>query len=143
MNFSLDRVLSSASKLKLSGGLVGRVCHVLIVACACIAVVGAFSGNAWIMAVAILAIFLFAYPLLWRIISFAEKHPGVAILDGAHFLKHEQMRLASKDSPDIVVLPATQVADPFPLPEPTPALQIAVDSSDQPAPSLPNERGEH
>lgn len=56
----------------------------------------------------ILAIVLLAMPLLWRIIAFAEKNPGVALLDGAQLLKHEQLRLASKNNPEILVAPQSQ-----------------------------------
>lgn len=115
MTPSIDRVLATASKVKLTGGLVGRVCSVLVVACLALGTVGALSKNEWIMGGSIVSIVLLAFPLLWRIINFADKNPGVAILDGAQFLKHEQMRLASKTTPEIVVLPSSQTADPSPV----------------------------
>lgn len=133
MPMTLDRVIERASKIRLSGGIVGRVCTVLIVACVSLAAIGVLTRNQWIMGGAIVAILVLALPLLWRIITFAEKNPGVAILDGAQFLKHEQLRLASKDRSDIVILPHTPKIDPSPTSVPIdPAL---LDKPDLPAPS--------
>lgn len=105
---SFDKVLESVSKVRLSGGLVGRVCTVLLVACAALGSIGALSHNEWVMGGAISAIVLLAFPMLWRIIGFAEQHPQVAILDGAQFLKHEQLVLASKSVSAIEVTATTQ-----------------------------------
>jgi len=104
MGDSIEKIMNKASQVKLSGGLVGRVCTVLFVACICIGAIGVLSRNDWIMGGAVIAILLLAFPMLWRIISFAERHPGVALLDGAQLLKHEQLRLASKQEPEILVV---------------------------------------
>ena len=112
---SIETTLLRVSKLRLSGGLVGRVCTVLIVACAALGAIGALSHNEWIMGAAILAIFVLAFPMLWRIVGFAERNPHVAILDGAQFLKHEQLLLASKSNPEIEVNPETQTEPRPPL----------------------------
>ena len=100
---SLDKVLQRASQVKLSGGLVGRVCTVLFVACIALGTIGALSKSDLIMGAAIIAIDLLLFPMLWKIITFAENNPGVALLDGAQLLKHEQLRLASKNEADILV----------------------------------------
>lgn len=101
---SLDKVLQRASQVKLSGGLVGRVCTVLFVACIALGTIGALSKSDLIMGAAIAAIVLLLFPMLWKIITFAENNPGVALLDGAQLLKHEQLRLASKNEADILVV---------------------------------------
>jgi hypothetical protein len=108
---SLDKVIQRASQVKLSGGLVGRVCSVLFVACVALGAIGALSKSELIMGVAIASIVVLLFPLLWKIISFAENNPGVALLDGAQLLKHEQLRLASKSEPDILVMPNLQRED--------------------------------
>lgn len=105
MTGALDKVLQRASQVKLSGGLVGRVCSVLFVACIAIGTIGALSKSEWIMGGSIVAIVVLLFPMLWKIISFAEDNPGVALLDGAQLLKHEQLRLASKSEPEIFVVP--------------------------------------
>lgn len=108
---SLDKVLQTASQVKLSGGLVGRVCTVLFVACIALGTIGALSKSDLIMGAAIVAIFLLLFPMLWKIITFAENNPGVALLDGAQLLKHEQLRLASKNESDILVVADLQRED--------------------------------
>lgn len=108
---SLDKVLQRASQVKLSGGLVGRVCTVLFVACIALGTIGALSKSDLIMGAAIVAIVLLLFPMLWKIIAFAENNPGVALLDGAQLLKHEQLRLASKNESDILVVADLQRED--------------------------------
>jgi hypothetical protein len=50
------------------------------------------------------------FPLLWRLISFAERHPQAALFEGAEFLAHEQMIMGMKSTP---VLPEpTSVSQP-------------------------------
>ncbi len=107
----LDDVIQRASKIKLSGGLVGRVCTLLVVACITLGVIGASSKNDLISGGAIVAIVLLLFPMLWRIITFAEENPGVALLDGAQLLKHEQLRLASKNESNIEVVANLQRED--------------------------------
>lgn len=125
---SFDKILERVSKVRLSGGLVGRVCTVLVVACTALGAIGVWSRNEWIMGGSILAIFALAFPMLWRIIGFAEQNPHAAILDGAQFLKLEQLLLASKINPEITVVAETQMeAHPVPL---SPSTTADVDEPD-------------
>ena len=134
MSVDLDQMLQRASEVKLSGGLVGRVCTVLLVGSVAIGAVGVAASNVWVSAGAIVAILIFALPILWRVINFAQKNPSAAILDGAQFIQHEQLILASKTNPEIRVTPGTQV-------EARPRLPLSPESLadlDRPdAPSLP------
>src|SRR5262245_22021579 len=104
--FNLEKALQSVSKIKLSGGVVGRVCHVIMVVSVCFAVLGAWSRNPWITGGGIVALFAFAFPLLWKAIRFAEKNPYAAMLDGSQLLVHQQMMLGTKAQP---TLPAARV----------------------------------
>ena len=45
--------------------------------------------------------FLLAFPLLWRLINFADKNPQAAILEGAEFLMHQQLVLGTKENPTL------------------------------------------
>lgn len=102
------RELFSAWKIKLSGGTVGRVCAVLIAVSLSIAGVGMRTSNDWVAGGAIAAIFLLALVILSKAMSFAEHNPGVALLDGAQLIRHEQLRVAAKGSPEFTVVPETQ-----------------------------------
>jgi hypothetical protein len=107
MDFDLDKVLQKVSSIKLPGGVVGKVCAVLIVASVCIGGVAAIAKNDWVIVAGIVAIFLLAFPMLWRLINFADKNPQAALLEGAEFLLHTQMVLGSKANPVITVEPET------------------------------------
>ena len=135
----LDKILERVSKVKLTGGLVGRVCTVVLVSCVVIGVLGALSRNEWVMGGVVVAILIIVFPMLWRVISFAEKNPQVAILDGAQFLKHEQLVLASKGVPEITVVPEAQVQEHPALPSPE---QLAAANRPDEQPALPSPGGD-
>ena len=107
MDFDFDKLLQKVSSIKLPGGVVGKVCAVLIVASVCIGGVAAFAENDWVIVAGIVAIFLLAFPMLWRLINFADKNPQAALLEGAEFLLHSQMVLGTKANPVITVEPET------------------------------------
>ena len=107
MDFDLDKVLQKVSAIKLPGGVVGKVCAVLIVASVCIGGIAAVAKNDGVIVAGIAAIFLLAFPMLWRLINFADKNPQAALLEGAEFLLHTQMVLGSKTNPVITVEPET------------------------------------
>ena len=97
----IEKALQMASGVKLPGGVVGKVCIVLIVASICIGSMAGFSGNMWIVGGGIVAIFLLAFPMLWRLITFADRNPQAALLEGAEFLVHQQILLGTKANPAI------------------------------------------
>jgi len=99
MPLDLDKVLEKVSTIKLPGGVVGKVSAVLIVASVCIGAVAAMSKSEWVIGVGIAAIFLLAFPLLWRLINFADRNPQAALLEGAEFLLHQQIMLGTKANP--------------------------------------------
>jgi hypothetical protein len=103
MDFDLDKVLQKVSSIKLPGGVVGKVCAVLIVVSVCILGIAVVAKNDWVIVGGILAIFVLAFVMLWRLINFADKNPQAALLEGAEFLLHTQMVLGSKTNPVITV----------------------------------------
>lgn len=96
-----EAILKNVSRVVLRGGMFGKVCHVLIVVSVCFAAIACTAGVYWISLIAIGLIFLLCFPILWRIISFADKNPQAAILEGAELLIHEQITLGSKADPHI------------------------------------------
>ena len=101
MDFDFEKALQHVSSVKLPGGVVGKVSMVLIVASVCLGGLAAVTRNEWVAGGAIAAIFLLAFPMLWRLISFADRNPQAALLEGAEFLLHQQILLGSKGHPSI------------------------------------------
>jgi len=58
--------------------------------------------DVWISGVAIVLVLVFAFIMLWRVISFADRHPEAALLEGAEFLVHQQMMLGTKKQPQLL-----------------------------------------
>jgi hypothetical protein len=114
MDFDLDKVLQKVSAIKLPGGVVGKVSAVLIVASVCIGGIAALSKNEWILAGGIAAIVLLAFPLLWRLINFADRNPQAALLEGAEFLLHTQIVMGSKSNP-VIPLEAETITEERPI----------------------------
>lgn len=97
--------MQGVSKVNLRGGVVGKVAITLIAACLSIAIVAWSFHNIWISAFALAAIFILSFTMLWRLISFADRHPQAALLEGAEFLVHEQIVQGAKYRPEIRVDP--------------------------------------
>jgi hypothetical protein len=117
MEIDLTKMLRQAGRIRFRGGVVGKVCTVLTVSSICIAGLGIWSGNPWIMGGGILAIVAFAFPMLWKVINFADKNPQAALLEGAEFLVHQQIVLGTKQNPVLIVTPETFAEEPQSIPE--------------------------
>ncbi len=101
MPYDLNKIIKSATGIKLKGGIFTKVCVVIIIVSICLSVIALQANNLWMSVGAILLIFIFSTVVLWRLINFANKNPQAAILEGAEFLIHEQIQLAAKGDPDI------------------------------------------
>ncbi|MEI7733763.1 MAG: hypothetical protein WCO56_29630 [Verrucomicrobiota bacterium] len=101
MPIDFANTLRSVSKVKLRGGVVGKVSTVLIVFCICVAGLAVFSKNETVLGISIAGIIIVVFTMLWRLINFADKNPQAAILEGAEFLLHQQMLMGSKHTPVI------------------------------------------
>ena len=101
MAISIQKSLQKAQRIKLPGGVVGKICWVLVVFCISVTTLAAFTKSDWIIAGAVASMFLLAFPLLWRLINFADKNPQAAILEGAEFLMHQQLVLGTKENPTL------------------------------------------
>jgi len=114
IKIDLSQLFEGISKVKLRGGVVGKVSVVLICVSISMAVIAWAVSMVWVSVLALVLVFALCFPLLWRLVSFAERNPQAALLEGAEFLMHEQIRLGMKSSP---VLPDTG-ALPVPAPKP-------------------------
>ncbi len=100
-SIDIHSILDSASKITLSGGVVGKVCKVLIFVALAFAIIAWSVKVVWVSAIALGMLFLLCFPILWRIVSFADRNPQAAILDGAEFITMEQLRLGTKANPQL------------------------------------------
>jgi membrane protein implicated in regulation of membrane protease activity len=96
MNFDIGKAIKNVSQIKLKGGIFQKASIVIIVISLCLFGVAALAGNFWISIIALVLIFTLAFVTLWRLLNFANKNPQAAILEGAEFLLHEQIKLAAK-----------------------------------------------
>ena len=99
--FNIESVLENVSKIKLSGGVVGKVCTTLIVIALCTAIICFSAGKVWVSILALILLFSLSFAMLWKVISFADKNPQAALLEGAEFLVHQQIAYGSKGNPEI------------------------------------------
>ena len=103
MNKSIDlrSILDTASKITLPGGVVGKVCKVLIFIALAFAAIAWSVKVVWVSMAALGMLFLLCFVILWRLVSFADRNPQAAILEGAEFIMHEQLRLGTKANPQL------------------------------------------
>jgi hypothetical protein len=102
--FDLQSILRNTSKIKLPGGMVGKVCKVLIVVALSIAAIAWSVRILWVSALSIVLIFILVFVMLWRVVNFANKNPQAAILEGAEFLLYSQLMLGTKANPQLTAL---------------------------------------
>lgn len=104
MEIDIGKMINNISKVTLKGGIFAKTCTVLIFVALFLFGIAYFAKNIWISAAAIGLISIMTFVILWRLINFANKNPQAAILEGAEFLVHEQIKLAAKG---ISILPDT------------------------------------
>jgi hypothetical protein len=99
--FDLHSIVDTASKITLPGGVVGKVCKVLIFIALAFAAIVWSVKVVWVSVTALVMLFLLCFVILWRLVTFADRNPQAAILEGAEFLMHEQLRLGTKANPQL------------------------------------------
>src|SRR6266542_1707887 len=87
------------SKVRLRGGVVGKVAAVLICFCGAMAAIAATAHLWWVSLICALLLFALCFPLLWRLVTFAERNPYAALFEGAELLAHERLKLGTKAVP--------------------------------------------
>lgn len=88
--------ITNLSKIKLRGGLVGKVCLVMIVFCVCLTVIAVVYNNFMVACVVIGVLTLVVSAGVWKVVSFAGKNPEAALSEGAEFLVHERLLYGMK-----------------------------------------------
>jgi hypothetical protein len=96
----ITKTLGQLSNVRLHGGVVGKVSLAVIVGSCALGAIGVATHNPWVQGACVLGILGLATPLLWRLIGFARANPEAALLEGAEFLVHTQLTLASKNQPE-------------------------------------------
>lgn len=99
--FNLDSVTQNISRLKLTGGLAGKICYVLIYVALAMAVISWSVKTLVVSLLSLAMIFVLSLITLWRLINLADKNPQSALMEGAEFLLHEQLLIGTKQQPEI------------------------------------------
>ena len=103
----LQGLMSGVTKIRLRGGLIGKVCTVLIADVLAMAVMigsAAIIGSIYIILLSALGMvlsFILVYIMVGRLIGFAERNPHAAIFEGAELLMYEQLMLGTKENPQL------------------------------------------
>lgn len=84
------------SRIKLSGGIVGRTILAMIGVCAAVAWIAVAASNVWISGASLIVILVCVVFCIHKAFSFARENPAAAILEGAEFLAHQRIVLESK-----------------------------------------------
>jgi len=137
--FNIDSAISGLSKVTLRGGVVGKVTFAVSFVSLALGAIAWSVANIWLSAAALAMVFSLAFVMLWRLISFADRHPQAALLEGAEFLVHEQIVHATKGLSTIPLSQIEQVQ-----PEAIEGLAADVELAqipDQETRSLPNVGG--
>ena len=101
--FDLSGMLKNVSKIKLPGGVVGKTTMAMMVVLLSVVGLAGFSRNDLIIGCTIGMVGLILSIFVWRLINFADKNPQAALLEGAEFLVHEKIAMASKNEPGILI----------------------------------------
>lgn len=99
--FNIDSAFAGLAKVTLRGGVVGKVTFAVVAVSVALAWIAWSAHNVWVSVGAGVLIFLLAFPMLWRLISFADRNPQAAILEGAEFVLHQQIVQAAKGIPSL------------------------------------------
>jgi uncharacterized ion transporter superfamily protein YfcC len=107
--FNLGSITEHMSKLRLTGGLAGKMCYVLIFVAISMAIIVCSVHTEWIAGIALVMIFFLTLIILWRLLNLANKNPQSALMEGAELLMHQQMVMGTKNNPRIIVNPGDTI----------------------------------
>ncbi|TXT19439.1 MAG: hypothetical protein FD138_4336 [Planctomycetota bacterium] len=107
--FNIESALQGLSKVRLPGGVVGKVTLAVIAVSFAMAAIAWSFQSVWLSAATLGCVFLLAFTMLWRLINFADRHPQAALLEGAEFLVHEQIVLGTKSNPILQIDPSDRM----------------------------------
>ena len=133
VKFDLGDIPERVSKIRIRGGVVGKVSIVLISACAAFAAIAIASGNLWVCAGLGALLFVLILVLGIRILNFADRNPTAALYEGAELLVHERLKLAMKGGLPFTPDTTDLITDPQ-----SPPLLIPADEAQQPDNAAPD-----
>jgi hypothetical protein len=88
---AVGKVTSTISKMSVTGGIVGKIAGILMLFVVSMPfVVWAGKDQPWITAWVVLIASAMLYVFLGRMMTFAEKHPDIALLDGDQWMAHHE-----------------------------------------------------
>ena len=92
----LDNLIKSATHLRFPAGVFGKTCMLVAVVATAFAAIAWSVSTDWVSALALVLLSLLTCTALFRLFNFADRNPAAAILEGAEFIKHEEMTLQYK-----------------------------------------------
>lgn len=104
-----DSATQHISKLRLHGGLAGKICYVLIYVSLAIACIAWAVRTPFISILALSLIFIIVIIALWRLFNLADKNPQAALMEGEQYLAHERILIGTKNNPEITVEPSKMI----------------------------------
>ena len=137
--FNIDNAVDGLAKVTLRGGVVGKITFAVVAVSLAIALIAWKVDNVWVSVGAGSMIFVLAFTVFWRLISFADRNPQAAILEGAEFVLHQQIVHAAKGVPSLPLRDIEQV-QPEVIEGPAADPAIA-QQPDQEIPALPPQAG--
>jgi hypothetical protein len=123
------RSSNTIQKIKIPGGMVGKICGVLMITAISAAAMVVATRNIWVALIAIVLLFAVVLILGLKLIDFAKTNPQAALMEGAEFLLHEQITLGTKSRP-IILDNADNLTEPPPA-LPAPNGSIGTQSTDE------------
>ncbi len=103
--------IASCARVKLPNGLVGKLSKVLFMFVIVFGIILGFAIFKCSQTIIIFLVVMFVSVLLilgLALIIFASRHPDAALLEGAEFIMHEQIKLATKNNNEIEFNPSKQ-----------------------------------
>jgi len=90
---------TSLDRIRLARGVVGKASYVAATAFIALgAIAWSLRDGGYLIALAILVVFLFT-TYLGGVLWFSNKHPGLALLEGAELIQWRKIEMAAKDVP--------------------------------------------
>jgi len=112
----VDQLIGSATHFRFPTGAFGKTCMLVTVFDTSCAAIAWSAREPWVSAAALGIAAVVTLAALWRLFNFADKNPSAAILEGAEFIRHEQLKLAAKGLPSLPGGGAIQVDEPERIP---------------------------
>ena len=103
MNLDFGKLIKNVSSVKLGKGIFGKTATVLIVLIVTFGFISWAAHNVWVCIGALILIAFIVTLILLKLIRLAEKTPQTVILEGAEFILHQQIEIAAKGMPTLLI----------------------------------------